>query len=97
MSRVDRVAAQLGLPTEDLRNAMREHAVFRNGPDAGRIAALSVRLGGTRTFRYSRSTNVDATARGMGITPMQLRDAMRMVASAEGRKDGVWTMSVRVW
>lgn len=96
-SRVGRVAKALGHPPEDLRNAMRKHAWLRSGPDMGRVATLSVRVNGARTFRYGHSTAMDRVAQAMGVTSDELRAVMREVAAAEGRESGVWTMSVRVW
>jgi hypothetical protein len=97
LSRVDRVAAALGRPPEDVKNAMRKHAAFRSGPDEGRIAALSVRLSNGRHHRRTRPGALEHVAHELDITPERLRFAMRSVAYAEGREQGVWTMSVRVW
>ena len=72
-------------------------AAFESGADAGRVAALSVRLSNGRTFKLRRETAMDRVARDLGITPERLRFAMRSVAVAEGKESGVWTMSIRVW
>lgn len=93
-SRVDRVAAALGRPTEDLEDAMARHACVGR---EGRHATLGVRLNGTRTFRYAHETSMDRVARELGITADKLRQVMRDCAAQEGRERGVWTISIRTW
>lgn len=96
-SRVDKVARALGRPSEDLKKAMSAHATWQNGPDAGRIASLSVRVGGTRQWRYGHATSIDRVARALNVSPELLRGVMRDVAVTEGKEQGVWTMTTRVW
>jgi len=97
-SRVDRVASHLGIPTEDLEHAMRSYAAFRTGEDAGRIAALSVRVGVKNGHSVMRYSMMDDVAQALELDSTDtLRWAMREVARDEGKETGVWTMSVRVW
>lgn len=95
MSRVDRLAASLGVPTEDLKWAMRKAA----GPEQ-RISTMSVRSGGTRTFKYRHWTNIDHVAHALDLKGGgdELRRKMRQLAMEDGVWDGrTWTVSVRVW
>jgi hypothetical protein len=98
LGRVDRVAAHLMLPTEVLVAAMKADPASTFANKDGRISTLSVRLDGTRTFRYSHKTSMDRVAERCGLPDSDiLRNAMKAVAREERRYTGVWTMSVRVW